>query len=477
MFFYDLETSGFSPREARIMQFAGQRTDLELRPVGDPVNLLIKITDDILPDVDATLMTGITPQMTLADGLTEAEFLLEFEQNIATPGTIFLGYNTVRFDDEFMRCLHYRNFYDPYEWQWRDSRSRWDLLDVVRMTRALRPDGIKWPFDLEGKPTNRLELLTALNKLSHEHAHDALSDVTATIEVARLIRNKHTKLFDYLLGMRDKRKVAELVEKGDPFVYTSGQYPGEFEKTTVVAQICKAPNRNGSSFVYDLRHDPSEFKDLTAEQLAEKWRWKKDSSEPRLPVKRLQYNHCPAVAPLGVLDESSRQRLRLDLKQIQKNLNTLRSMKDLTGRLCAADEILQRKQQTSLVTTEKDVDSRMYDGFFGETDRNAMRVVRAARPEELGDLGLKFEDGRLEALLPLYRARNYPKYLTPEERQHWEDFRARKLFDGGTNSKIAKYVARLQEVAAKGGLTGHQQYIIEELKLYAESIMPDADVA
>jgi exodeoxyribonuclease-1 len=277
--------------------------------------------------------------------------------------------------------------------------------------------------------------------------------------------------------MRDKRKVAELVEKGDPFVYTSGQYPGEFEKTTVVAQICKAPNRNGSSFVYDLRHDPSEFKDLTAEQLAEKWRWKKDSSEPRLPVKRLQYNHCPAVAPLGVLDESSRQRLRLDLKQIQKNLNTLRSMKDLTGRLCAADEILQRKQQTSLVTTEKDVDSRMYDGFFGETDRNAMRVVRAARPEELGDLGLKFEDGRLEALLPLYRARNYPKYLTPEERQHWEDFRARKLFDGGTNSKIAKYVARLQEVAAKGGLTGHQQYIIEELKLYAESIMPDADVA
>lgn len=232
-FFYDLETSGFNPREARIMQFAGQRTDLDLHPVGDPVNLLIKITDDILPDVDATLITGITPQMTLADGLTEAEFLREFENSIAIPGTVFLGFNTVRFDDEFMRCLHYRNFYDPYEWQWQDNRSRWDLLDVVRMTRALRPQGIEWPFDIHGKPTNRLELLTGLNKLSHEQAHDALSDVTATIEVARLIRNKQTKLFDYLFVMRDKKKVAELVNKSEPFVYTSGKYAAEHDKTTV----------------------------------------------------------------------------------------------------------------------------------------------------------------------------------------------------------------------------------------------------
>jgi exodeoxyribonuclease-1 len=191
-FFYDLETSGFNPRTQRIMQFAGQRTDLELKPVGEPVNELIKMTDDCLPDVDAVLITGITPQQTIAEGLTEAEFLRIFENEVATPGTIFVGFNTVRFDDEFMRCLHYRNFYDPYEWQWREDRSRWDILDVVRMTRALRPDGIQWPFNLDGKASNRLELLTGLNKLEHEHAHDALSDVEATIAVARLLRNKQT---------------------------------------------------------------------------------------------------------------------------------------------------------------------------------------------------------------------------------------------------------------------------------------------
>lgn len=474
-FFYDLETSGFNPRSARIMQFAGQRTDLELRPVGEPVNELIKMTDDILPDPDAVFITGITPQQTLADGFTEAEFLRKFENEIATPGTIFMGFNSIRFDDEFMRSLHYRNFYDPYEWQWQDGRGKWDLLDVVRMTRALRPDGIQWPFDIHGKPTNRLELLTGLNKLSHEAAHDALSDVVATIEVARLIRNKQGKLFDYLFSMREKKAVAELVEKGDPFVYTSGRYSSDHEKTTVAVSVCAHPKRSGCVFVYDLRHDPAEYKNLTPEQLAEKWRWKKDSDEPRLPVKRLQYNHCPAVAPMGVLDEASQARLKLDLGTIKRHLATLRSVKDFEERLIAADELLEKKQQTQLVTTEKDVDSCVYDGFFNEQDKQSMRVVRAAAPEELGNLGLHFADQRLSTLLPLYKARNFPKSLTDEERATWERYRTNKLMGGGTHGTMGQFLNRLQEILGYDNLTGHQEYLIEELKLYAESIMPEGE--
>jgi len=459
------------------MQFAGQRTSMELEPIGEPVNLLIKITEDVLPDIDATLVTGITPQMTLMDGLTEAEFLREFSENIATPGTIFVGYNTVRFDDEFMRCLHYRNFYDPYEWQWQDGRSRWDLLDVVRMTRALRPEGIEWPFDLEGRPTNRLELLTALNKLDHAHAHDALSDVYATIQVARLIKSKQPKLFDYLFMMREKKKVAELVNRGEPFVYTSGKYASEFEKTTVAVKICNHPKNggNGGVLVYDLRHDPAEWVDRTPEQLADAWRWKKDSDDPRLPVKALMFNRCPAVAPQTVLTDENSERLKLDRKTIDAHLATLRKSKDLADKLCKALAILDKKQQTQLVVTEKDVDSCMYDGFFSDRDKIAMSVVRAAKPEELNSLDLKFQDSRLTALLPLYKARNYPKHLTPEERDEWEKFRARKLLTGGKDSKLAKYFVRLQEVAAQPDLTGHQQYLLEELKLYAESIMPEMD--
>ena len=472
-FFYDLETSGFSAHKHRIMQFAGQRTDMELRPIGEPVNLLVKMTNDSLPDVDAVLVTSITPQQTIMDGVTEMEFLRIFEAEVSVPGTIFLGYNTVRFDDEFMRCLHYRNFYDPYEWQWQDGRSRWDLLDMVRMTRALRPEGIAWPFDATGKPTNRLELLTSLNKLSHEHAHDALSDVEATIAVARLIRNKQTKLFDYLLSMRDKRKVAELVQKGAPFVYTSGQYASEFEKTTIAMHLCDHPKRQGS-LVFDLRHDPAPWLAMTPEQLVDAWRWKKDRTDPRLPVKLLQYNHCPAVAPTGVLDAASKQRLGLDMAVIAAHETTLRAAPDFVDKLCKAVDIMDTQQQTTFLSSDKDVDACLYDGFFGAGDKQAMRVVRAARPEEFSDLGLTFQDHRLEALLPLYKARNFPNSLTDEERQAWEQFRVQKLLGGGTHSQLALYFARLQDVLAKGGLTGHQEYLIEELRLYAESIAPES---
>lgn len=474
-FFYDLETSGFSAHNARIMQFAGQRTDADLKMIGEPVNILIKLTDEILPDPDAILVTGITPQMTLQDGVTEAEFLKIFTEEIATPDTTIVGYNSVRFDDEFMRVLHYRNFYDPYEWQWKDGRSRWDLLDVVRMTRALRPEGIEWPFDLNGKPTNRLELLTTLNNLEHAHAHDALSDVIATIQVARLIRDKNVKLFDYLLNMRSKKAVADLVNKAEPFVYTSGRYSGDYQKTTPVVKIADDQRKSGA-YVYNLRYDPTKYLQMSPEQLAELWRWKKDTTEQdRLPVKILPFNKCPAVAPMGVLEPKSQERLSINLNVISQNYAKLKAAPDFADKILRAAEILEKQQQTRLISTDKDADQSIYDGFLGDQDRRLLGVVRAASPEDLGSLNLEFQDNRLPALLPLYKARNYPKSLSPDERADWEKFRRRKLLDGGQASPMGAFLKRLQDIMSAGKLTGHQQYILEELKLYAESIMPEVD--
>ena len=252
-FFYDLETSGLNVREDRVMQFAGQRTDMDLNPIGEPVNILVKMTEDALPSPGAIMVTKITPQDTLRDGITEAEFVKFVTEEVFVPNTIAVGYNTVRFDDEFMRATLWRNFYDPYEWEWKDGRSRWDILDVVRLTRALRPEGINWPFREDGAPTNRLELITKLNGVAHEHAHDALSDVYATIAVAKLIKEKQPKLFDFLLKMRDKKEIKKYVnlDNKQPFVYASGRYANEFNKTTVAFPLTSG--RNGKVLVYDLR--------------------------------------------------------------------------------------------------------------------------------------------------------------------------------------------------------------------------------
>lgn len=475
-FFYDLETTGINSRSARIMQFAGQRTDLKLKPIGEPVNIMIRLSDDILPEPDAILVTGITPQQANAEGVTEAEFLKMFWEEVATPDTIFVGYNSVRFDDEFMRFMQYRNFYDPYVWQWQDGRSRWDLLDVVRMTRALRPDGIEWPFDPSGKPSNRLEYLTKLNNLQHDNAHDALSDVHATIAVARLIYNKQQKLFEYLLEHRGKQKVAELIDAGEPFVYSSGKYPSEFEKTAIVVKATEGSKGQGA-LVFDLRYDPAAYINLSPEELAELWRYKKDPEAPRLPVKSLQYNRCPAVAPLGVLDEASQKRLSIDLQLVAVHYKALREAKDFAQNLQRAAALLDQQRQTEWLSNEVDVDGQLYDNFIDKADQVVMSAIRAADPQEIADFTDQLRDPRLKALVPLYKARNFPERLTSEERAAWEAFRIAKLTQGGENSRAARFFKRLEELAQASGTTEQQRYLLEELHLYGQSLMPDPDFA
>lgn len=473
-FWYDLETSGINPRTQRVMQFAGQRTDLDLKPVGEPVNVLIKLGDDILPDPDAILVTGITPQSTQQDGVTEVEFLKLFHEQVATPGTIFVGYNTVRFDDEFMRFLLWRNFYDAYEWEWQDGRSRWDLLDVVRMTRALRPEGIKWPV-VDGKPTNRLELITKLNGIDHENAHDALADVRASIEVAQLIKTKQPKLFDWLLALRGKNDVKKFIEANPTFLYSSGRYPSEIEKTAVV-RVLHTDDAKGA-LVYDLRFDPTDLQGLSAEELAERWRFTKDpKAPPRLPVKSLKYNHCPALSPTGVLrDKAVQERLKVTPEIVNANLARLSAMPEVAANIVRARDLLDDERGEQWSKASPEAEAGLYDGFVDSSDKKLMSVVRAAEPRELSELRTDIHDQRLKDLLPRYKARNFSAQLSDEERAEWEKYRYRMLMEGGTESRLAQFMHRLGQLA-EAEQDASRRYLLEELQLYAESIMPVTDI-
>ena len=472
-FFYDLETSGLNSSGDRVMQFAGQRADENLELIGEPVNVLIKVASDVLPNPDAILITGITPQQTLQDGLTEAEFLQYFYDEVVQPQTTFLGFNSVRFDDEFMRYLHYRNFYDPYEWQWCDDCSRWDILDLVRMTRALRPESIEWPFTADGVPTNRLELLTTLNGLEHTHAHDALSYVYATINVNKIIRDKQPDLYKYLFACRSKKKVSELVLAGQPFVYTSGRYPGDTLNTTAAVLLAKHPEEH-SGIVFDLRFDPREFAAMSVDDIVKAWRYDPNAKPARKPVKTIKYNRCPAIAPLGVMNKPEIEaRLQLDLTTVSRNFAALKTVhQELAMKVLADQKQLDDERKQEYAANPQSVDAQLYDGFLAAGDKILLPAIRRAKPTELMDYSPKVSDSRLKELLPLYKARNYPRSLTTDERAAWDEHCALALFDGGHNSRLAKYFARLAELTQQSGLSDNQQYLLEELKLYGESIMP-----
>jgi exodeoxyribonuclease-1 len=465
-FFYDLETSGLNARSSRVMQFAGIRTTMNLEPVGEPINVLVRLSDDILPDPYAVMVTGITPQQTLADGISEREFCKLLMDEVFTPDTLTVGFNNVRFDDEFIRHTLWRNFYDPYEWAWSEGRSRWDMLDVARMTRALRPEGIKWPTDKEGKAVNKLELIAAENGLDHFKAHDALSDVEALIGVARLIKDKQPKLFEYLLESRDKKKVAALVnlENPKPFVYASGRYGSKFDFTTVAFPI--APGiKPGGVLVYDLRVDPDIFKNASPKALAEVMfatrEQRQDPDYVALPVKELSYNKCPAVGPVGVLDAAAQERIKLDIKTVEENLKKLDAMPDFGARIREAFEMREPYAPSA------DVEDKLYDGFLNDKDKAKMSAVRSASAEELADFHPIFLDERLEELLLRYKARQFPESLADDERKAWEIYRAQKL-----GAALPGYLKQLQALAASGADT----YLLEELQLWAESIVPIEEI-
>jgi len=464
-FFYDLETSGLNAREARIMQFAGIRTDMDLKQVGEPINVLVKLNDDTLPSPEALMVTGITPQQTVSDGYTEAEFSKMMSNDVFTPDTIAVGFNNIRFDDEFVRHLFWRNFFDPYEWSWKDGRSRWDLLDVVRMTRALRPEGIKWPVDEKGVATNRLELIASENGIDHFKAHDALSDVEALIAVTKLIRDKQPQLYEYLLKMRDKNEVKKLVnlDYKQPFVYVSGRLDGEYNKATVAFPL--TAGKNGNVIVYDLRYDPTPFIDMNSKDLAKKiyatWDERQADDFVKLPIKELQYNHTPAVALIGVLEKGDGwKKISLDEATITKHKTILLSAPGF------AENVRTLLENREEYKKSNDPELQLYDGFVPDVDKMRIEKVRNSNETELSDFHPNFTDERLDSLLLHYKARNFPKSLAEDEVIAWEKWRSEKI-----TANLPSFVASLQKLSTT--ITDENKlFVLQELHLWAESIMP-----
>lgn len=464
-FFYDLETSGLSGRDDRVMQFAGIRTDMELNPIGEPYNLLVALSDDTLPSPEALMVTGITPQQTVAEGYTEAQFAKILQEEIFTDDTITVGFNNVRFDDEFVRHLFWRNFYDPYEWCWKNGRSRWDLLDVIRITRALRPEGIQWPADGEGRATNRLELITKENGIDHFKAHDALSDVEALIAVTRLIKEKQPQLYEYLLKMRDKNEIKKLVNLEDkrPFVYTSGRYDGEHDKTTVAFPLTSGSN--GNVLVYDLRYDPAAFVNLTSKELAKKvfatWEERQAEGFVKLPVKELQYNRAPAVAPLGVLEQGGGwEKIHLDQATIEAHKKTLLAAPQFAENMRSIYESKPEFKKSP------DPEAQLYDGFVNDRDRLRIETVRNASERELADFRPEFSDSRLAPLLLHYKARSFPRTLAADEARTWESWRTARIA-----RQLPGFMKSLERLS-RTEQSESKQFILQELQLWLESIAP-----
>jgi exodeoxyribonuclease-1 len=471
-YWYDYETFGTDPRRDRPAQFGGIRTDLELNPIGDPVTMFCKPSRDVLPTPEACLITGITPQLAAERGVMEAEFITRIHDQFSVPGTCVAGYNNIRFDDEVTRNCLYRNLFDPYEREWRNGNSRWDIIDMLRLTRALRPEGIEWPTDDTGRPSLRLDALTVANGIQHENAHDALADVWATIAIARLVRERQPKLFNFVFSNRGKREVFELLRFGamQPVLHVSEKYAAERHCIAVVVALAKHPRNPNGIVVYDLSADPMPLITLSAEELQERLFTPVSKLPPgveRVPLKTVHLNKCPVIAPLSALRPEDAERLKIDLSRCNRHLNMLKREWTLAKKI---QEVMEFNGAEMVMD---DPDLMLYDGFIGDADRATLKWLRGLSPDELSRAQPKFKDARLPELVFRYRARNFPETLTAEEAVRWEAYRIRRLTVQGCGGSIvlSEYQARIDALEASPGLSAKDREILASLRSYSQEII------
>ena len=463
--FHDYETFGTSPALDRPAQFAALRTDADFTTIGEPEVFYCKPADDYLPQPEAVLITGITPQVARAKGDNEAAFAKRIHDLFTVPNTCVVGYNNVRFDDEVTRNIFYRNFYDPYAWSWQNHNSRWDLLDVMRACYALRPEGINWPENEEGLPSFRLEHLTKANGIEHSNAHDAMADVYATIAMAQLVKAKQPKLFAYLYSHRSKQKLATLIDvpQMKPLVHVSGMFGAARGNTSWVAPLAWHPENRNAVIMVDLAGDMSPLLTLDANGLRERLYTPKSElgDAAAVPVKLVHLNKCPVLAQANTLRPEDAERLGIDRQRCLDNLQILRDHPQVR------EKVLAIFAEAEPFVPSENVDAQIYNGFFSDADRAAMKILLETDPRNLPALDITFADGRIEKLLFNYRARNFPGTLDEEEQQRWLAHR-REIF---TPEFLQRYAEELQALFQQYEGDSEKQALLKALWQYAEEIV------
>jgi exodeoxyribonuclease-1 len=471
IYWHDYETWGANPQKDFPCQFAGIRTDLDLNIISEPLMIFSQIANDCLPVPQACLVTGIIPQRSLRDGLPERDFIANILKEFSEPNTCVAGFNNIRFDDEITRYTLYRNFYDPYAREWQNGNSRWDIIDLARACYALRPEGINWPLNDDGLPSFKLQDLTKANDIQHQDAHDAMSDVYATIAVAKLIKERQPKLFDYLFNLRDKRKVLEQIdyEKLSPLVHISSKIPSANGCCSWIVPVAQHPSNKNAVIVLNLALDPSPLFILSADEIREKLYTPNamlEENEQRLPIKLIHINKCPVLAPAKTLSAENAQRLGIDRQRCLENLQKIKTNLHCLDKL---QEVYAQTQERAPLDPEHALYS---GGFFSSTDKELMKQIVSSDANALTELSLPFEDERLHTMLFRYRARNVSQSLSAPEIERWQRYRHFKFYDSDSPAsiKMPEFLIQLEQLSIEYARHPDKLSILKGLYNYAQSL-------
>ena len=426
--FYDTETTGLNPAFDQVLTFAAIRTDTRLNEISRE-EIVVKLRPDVVPSPGAFLTHRLTPEV-LETGVSEYEAALKIHRLFNTPDTISCGYNSLGFDDEFLRFLFYRNLLDPYAHQFARGCSRMDMLPVTVIYRLFCQNVLSWPSLENGKGTLKLEFISRENGFTTSgRAHEAMSDVEALLALARQFSSED-KIWAYVQTFFDKKKEGRRILSLDeahlpgnePFrigIMVSPAFGVQFNYMAPVLHLGGSiPYKNQSLW---LRLDQD---DLLS---------RKDTETGFYDFFVTRKRAGDQLFVLPGLDRFKGRLTPAAKEQCKRNLDAIRENWDLF-----METVAFHRQFKYPVIPDLDLDAALYqDGFFSSAEKQDMAQFHAILAS--GDLTAadQLSSQRLRRMARRVVYRNFPTQV-PEE------------------IGFVTHLQRLADQGATGAVTGYK---------------------
>jgi len=386
--FYDTESSGVDRDYDQIYQLAAIETDLDLNPIqGSEANLICRPRRDIVPSPEAFLVHKLDIDALISNGMSEYE-LAKRVRNLfrAAPATGIMGYNNFAYDDEMIRRLLFRNGLPPYEHEFKDGNYRADIYGLVRMAYAFRPEILSWPTGQDGEVSLKLEDLSNANGFSHENAHEALSDVRATIQVAKAVKENNPRLWQYFLSMTNKEHALTMLRKQEPLMYVSSFINRRFRHSTMVCPLIAHPTNSNAMICVDLRYDPTDLLSMSEDELRRYLftpQHKLEENAPHVPLINIAANKQPIIVPTNqILTPDLASQVALDVDRCVQHQRDILSDPGFRARA-------QKAFETTL-PVQPDAGATIYSGGFLSRGDQALQARQHVVDQESASSDLPY---------------------------------------------------------------------------------------
>lgn len=461
--FYDLETTGINKCFDQVLQFAAIRTDLELNEL-ERHEIMIKLNPDVIPSPEAVVVHEISIE-DMQQGELELTAVEKIHALLNTPGTISCGYNTLKFDDEFLRFSFHKNLLPPYNHQWANDCGRMDIYPVAMLYYLYKNDIIQWP-EIDGNVSLKLENLNKANHLAIGHAHTAIVDVEATVALAKLFF-KDKKMWDYVMAYFDKHQdtariktLATALQTGKDIhqigLFVGGAGAVDFYQYPALSL---GQHNHYKNQILWLRLDRPELSQTTVDNVPEMtWVAKKKLGDLGflLPFSGRHIRHL----------NETRQ------KQCKENLAWLEAHPAIFNEIKSYHREYKYPDVPNI-----DVDASLYQsGFLTPAEQALSARFHQAKPSEKMAIAREFKNPSLREMAIRLVGRNYPDYLDEKGKKAFSE-RLHNIYYKDTNEAPIDYrsgrqltapvaLAKIDEALQQQDISSRKRDLLTGLKNY-----------